>query len=54
MQGKRFTQLNQNIQSLADKLVTSDFISNIEKNIENVDASIDAFAKVFDMPGSMK
>ena len=54
MQGKKFSQLNSTIQSLTDKLVTSDMITNVDDHINKVDTSIDQFVKVFDMPGSMK
>lgn len=54
VQGKKFSQLNSTIQSLTDKLVTSDMITNVDDHINKVDTSIDQFVKVFDMPGSMK
>jgi hypothetical protein len=53
-QGKKFSQLSRTIQSLSDKLVTADFVNNVERNVEKLDTSIENFSKVFDMPGSMK
>jgi len=53
-QGKKFSQLSRTIQSLSDRLVTTDFVNNVERNVEKLDTSIENFSKVFDIPGSMK
>lgn len=53
-QGKKFSELSQTIQSMADKLVTTDIINNVEQKLKEIDTSIESFAKVFAMPGTME
>ncbi len=53
-QGKKFSELSQTIQSMTDKLVTTDVINNVEKKLNELDTSIENFAKVFNIPGTME
>lgn len=50
---KKYSDLNRQFQNMANSFVQTDLINSIDEIVDSVDAEIDEYAKIFDIPGNM-